>query len=168
MTRGSYLLQQGKWAEAELNLRRATQQAHEWLLHIEKLPINQPGADRTNNFLVTGLLIRNVAPKRLNAQVMLAKSIAMQGRLVDAELQIREVIELSLRYYGKNSLQVGNALLELSVIISEQNRFAEAELLAETTLKIYREVGASPSSLSVVKAKRNLAKYLVAEKIFSR
>ncbi len=168
MTRGSYLLQQGKWAEAELNLRRATQQAHEWLLHIEKLPINQPGADRTNNFLVTGLLIRNVAPKRLNAQVMLAKSIAMQGRLVDAELQIREVIELSLRNYGKNSLQVGTALLELSVIISEQNRFAEAELLAETTLKIYREIGASPSSLSVVKAKRNLAKYLVAEKKYSQ
>jgi CHAT domain-containing protein len=168
MTRGSYLLQQGKWAEAELNLRRATQQAHEWLLHIEKLPINQPGADRTNNFLVTGFLFRNVAPRRLNAQVMLAKSIAMQGRLVDAELQIREVIELSLRYYGKNSLQVGNALLELSVIISEQNRFAEAELLAETTLKIYREIGASPSSLSVVKAKRNLAKYLVAEKKYSQ
>ena len=164
ITRGYYLLQQGKWPEAEMNLRKATQQAHEWLLQVEKLPINQPGADRTNNFLVTGLLIRNVAPKRLDAQLMLAKSLAMQGRLVDAELQIREVIELSLRYYGKNSLEVGTALLELSAIISEQNRFAEAEFLAETTLKIYREIGASPNSLSVVKAKRNLAKYLVAEK----
>jgi len=168
MTRGYYLLQQGKWMEAEFNLRKATSQAHEWLLEVEKLPINQPGADRTNDPAVTGRLLRNVVPKRINSQIMLAKSIAMQGRLVDAELQIREVIDLSLRYYGKTSLQVAGALLELSSIISEQNRLAEAELLAENTLKIYREIGASPNSLSVIKARKNLAKYLVAEKKYGQ
>lgn len=164
MTRGYYLLQQGKWMEAEFNLRKATIQSHEWLLEVEKLPINQPGADRTNDPAVTGRLLRNVVPKRINAQVLLARSLAMQGRLVDAELQIREVIDLSLRYYGKTSLQVGGAVLELSSIISEQNRLIEAELLAEATLKIYKDIGASPNSLAVIKAKRNLAKYLVAEK----
>jgi len=168
MTRGYYLLQQGKWMEAEFNLRKATLQSHEWLLEVEKLPINQPGADRTNDPIVTGRLLRNVVPKRINSQIMLARSLAMQGRLVDAELQIREVIDLSLRYYGKTSLQVGGALLELSSIISEQNRLVEAELLAENALKIYREIGASPNSLSVIKARKNLAKYLVAEKKYAQ
>jgi CHAT domain-containing protein len=162
-TRGNYLLQQGRWTEAEFNLRKATQQMHAWMLDVEKLPINQPGADRTNDLGVTGKLLRNVVPRRLNAQITLAKALAMQGRSTEAEIQIREVLDLSLRHYGKNSLQVGTALLELSGIISEQNRLPEAELLAATSLKIFQAVGASEGSLSVVRARRYLARFLVAE-----
>ncbi len=164
LTRGIYLLQQGKWSEAEFNLRKATQQAHEWLLAVEKLQINQPGADRTKDIIVTGKLLRNVAPKRLNAQILLAQSLVMQGRLVDAEIHAREVIELSLKYYGKTSIQVGTALLELSSIISEQNRFQEAELLAHTSLNIFKDIGASKNSLLIMKANRYLARYSVSQR----
>lgn len=161
-TRSVYLSQQGKWVDAEINLRRCVQMMSKWLNYVETLPINQSGADWSSDPTATAYLLRSVAPKRLNVQILLARSLAMQGKLVEAESQIREVIELTLRYYGKNSTQAGAAILELSSIISEQNRFAEAGLLSKTAVDIFAASGAAPGSLGMMKAKKSLAKNLVA------
>ena len=162
-TKAIYLSQQGKWSEAESNLRIALPLIENWLKSIENLPINTLGADPSSDDNAGSNLLKNVVPHLLNTQRLLARSLANQGKLLEAEINIRQVIELTLKYYGANSLQSGATLLEYSSILSEQDRQSEARTLAQEALKIYKTTGASNASLVVLKTQKAIARYLVAE-----
>lgn len=163
-TKGIYFSQQGKWTEAESSLRIALPLIEKWLKYVENLPINKLGVDPSIDDNAGSNLLRTVLPRRLDTQRLLAHVLAMQGKLIEAEIQIRDVIDLTLSYYGTNSIPSGAALLEFSSILSEQSRFAEARILAQEALSIYKNTGASDGSLAVLKTQKAIAHYLVAEK----
>ncbi|WP_310613487.1 CHAT domain-containing tetratricopeptide repeat protein [Limnohabitans sp.] len=119
--------------------------------------------------------LKNTKQFKIARQLDLAHSIMMQGRLVDAETQVREALDLALKTFSRNSVEVGSALNRLARIISEQGRPAEAVLLAQEAIKTFEASGASDESLSLVNSRKALGaalvsdrKYADADKVFSK
>ncbi|MBI2977877.1 MAG: tetratricopeptide repeat protein [Rhodospirillales bacterium] len=92
----------------------------------------------------------------------LARNLMLQGRLVEAEIALRDVLQHRL---GSQmlSILVANALTRLSEILYEQGRYADASALAWKTVGIYRAMCAAPESLGMAAAQSVLGRSLVAE-----
>jgi len=160
---GAYLSYQGRWREAESTLNQSVPYMQKWLASIRLHPYNTEGADPSGNSVGTAYLIRNVITKVTSGQSMLAQAFAAQGKLIEAEVVMREAFEITLDYFGKNTIQAGTGLVNLGYVLAEQNRLDEASTLTQKALSIYKSAGASEEALPVIKAKRALAKYMVAQ-----
>lgn len=168
LVKGRYLSIQGKWQESEVLLRKAVTGLSDWIQKISADPKSKLNVPLSADPMDGRFVIGNFMTPRIGAQLQLARALAMQGKLVDAELQVREAIILSFDFYGKRSIQTGLALLEFSQILSQQNRLTEASLLAAKALDLYNEAGAAQDSLATLKAKRYLAQYMVAEQKYAQ
>ena len=160
-TKGIYLIQQGKWAEAEAILQKGVPLIHKWFKKVEDLPINKLGFEAGNDEDATTKLIRHVLPKRLDMQRLYANALANQGKLIEAEIQIREALQLALSYYGADSQPVADSLIELSGVIAGQSRMGEAIQLAQLAVQTYLTSGSAENSNSLIKTKRAIGRYLV-------
>ena len=161
---------QGRWVEAE----RASR------LSIQKIDIvteryqNEAKAARGADQQVALRNGRNAKQYKISRQLDHAQAMMMQGRLVDAEIQIREALDLALSTFDRNSVEVGSALNRLARVISEQGRPAEAVLLAQEAIKTFEASGATKESLSLVGSRKSLGaalvsnrQYVEADKVFS-
>lgn len=168
LVKGRYLSIQGKWLESEVLLRKAVTGLSDWIKKISADPKSKLNTPLSSDPMDGRFVIGSFMPQLIGAQLNLAKALAMQGKVVDAELQVREAVNLSLGFYGKKSIQTGRALLEFSQLLSRQNRLTEASLLAGKALDVFNEAGAGKDSLATLNAKRYLAQYLVAEKKYAQ
>lgn len=87
-----------------------------------------------------------------------------QGRIVEAEVDIREALLRLLRRNGKYFGPTAQATSSLSQVMVEQGRYAEAEKLARTSIEIFREMGMDDSALQIISGKRALANILILQR----
>jgi CHAT domain-containing protein len=95
--------------------------------------------------------------------ISLAKNLVRQGRLTEAEIEVRTALTSSLSRVGRYSPETANVLKWLAYVLSEQGRHAEAEQLARASIDSYERVGATGDSLKFAEARRHLAESLVSQ-----
>ena len=96
-----------------------------------------------------------------------------QGRLAEAEIDIRRALLSHLRTVGKYHPDIANGLITFSQILTWQARFAEAETIARAAIEIFRSVGFSEDSRPYINALErltravfNLGRYAEVKEIF--
>jgi CHAT domain-containing protein len=153
---------QGRWIEAErsyrLSIRKSERGIESIRAEIENPRNTDPAKSKIN--------LKNALQFKVSRQLEMANAILMQGRLVEAETQVREALEITFQTYDKNSVEVGSALSRLSRIIAEQGRSAEAVLLAKESIKSFKGGNASEESLALVNARKSLGAALVSDRKF--
>lgn len=87
----------------------------------------------------------------------LAKVLLRQGRVVEAEVEARKGLKLSLRTFGRDNADTGTIVRALSVVLLEQGRFEESATLSAAAVDILEKAGQDPGSLRRGKAVRELA-----------
>ncbi len=96
------------------------------------------------------------------ASLALARNLMQQGRLVEAENGVRDVMRYRIEYEVMSPL-VGAGLVRLSEVLYEQGRFEDAESVARAAVRIYRAICAAPENLFLTTARNVLGKSLVAQ-----
>lgn len=99
--------------------------------------------------------------------IRLGETKLAQGRIVEAEVDIRQALLGLLRRNGKYFGPTAQAAASLSVVMVEQGRYADAEKLARTVIEIFRDIGMADTSLQITQAKRALGNVLVLERRWS-
>jgi CHAT domain-containing protein len=141
----------GRFNDAELAYSRASAHLRE---AIKKVPLWPNG-------------IRDQIPiyeDRIDLEISymgLAK--AAQGRLSEAETDVRRALLGRLRARGKYSLNTANIIRGLATVVSMQGRHVEAEKLARVELDIRRSLGADTHSESFVIALKRLTTLLLLQ-----
>jgi CHAT domain-containing protein len=87
-----------------------------------------------------------------------------QGRIVEAEVDIRQALLSLLRRNGKYFAPTAQAVSALSTVLIEQGRYAEAEKLARTAIEILRDMGLGENALQLTNGKRALANVLILQR----
>lgn len=161
---------QGRWVEAERATRLSIQKIDAVAAYYQNQAKSASGTEQ----LVAARNARNIKQYKISRQLDYAQSMMMQGRLVDAEIQIREALDLALVTFDRNSVEVGAALNRLARVISEQGRPAEAVLLAQEAIKTFEAGGATKESLALVGSRKSLGaalvsnrQYVEADKVFN-
>jgi CHAT domain-containing protein len=172
-SRANLFLADSKPIEAERSLRRAL------ILNQEILSGNKDsGRDALDNEqrVVQDSTTNNRGFKTQRVYLLadLAKAFLAQRRLVDAEYWAREATTLSINQFGVNSIRTSQMLLILTRVIAEQNRNAEAVVLATAALKVAQQSTSYSESASIANARKVLAsslvgvgKYADADKVFN-
>ena len=70
-----------------------------------------------------------------------AAAKSSQGRLAEAEIDIRQALLSHLRTVGKYHPDIANGLITFTLILNAQARHAEAETIARAAIEIFRSVG---------------------------
>jgi len=87
-----------------------------------------------------------------------------QGRIVEAEVDIRQALLGLLRRNGKYFGPTTQAVSALATVLVEQGRYAEAEKLARTSIEILRDMGLDENTLQLINGKRALANILILQR----
>lgn len=87
-----------------------------------------------------------------------------QGRIVEAEVDIRQALLSLLRRNGKYFGPTAQAVSALATVLVEQGRYAEAEKLARTAIEILHDMGLDENSLQLINGKRALANILILQR----
>ena len=85
---------------------------------------------------------------------------AKQGRLLEAEADVRRALLNRLKDTGKYAPTSPLFIRGLAGVLSAQGRHAEAEKLVRTAIDIYRAIGVTDSSQTMVVARSHLASIL--------
>jgi CHAT domain-containing protein len=85
---------------------------------------------------------------------------AAQGRLVEAEVDIRRALISQLKAQGSYNSATPNLLNALGQTLADQGRYVEAEQLTRIANRIYRELKFAPDSNNLVGGLHNLASLL--------
>ena len=89
---------------------------------------------------------------------------ARQGRLREAEADIRRALLSRLKTVGKFHPDTAQATISLSNLVTEQSSFAEAEDLARTSVEIYQALGYPEEVTAHAFALNQLASTLFAQR----
>lgn len=92
----------------------------------------------------------------------LAINLARQGRLLEAELEIRETIKEAIGFAGRASRDTAKALSRFGEILMMQGRFADAEKVLNVCLRMLESSGFSGESFYNGLARRSLGAVSVA------
>ena len=96
---------------------------------------------------------------------VLANILVRQGRLVDAESELRQALALlKERTNFENLLKTGDRIIELAAIIAEQGRYQDAKVLLRLVLRIHDAGEISVASWGTAVARSYLAEILVAQR----
>ena len=128
-----FLEAQGKWTEAEQYRREAIKQ---WL--------KDPEAQTyyvSYQYVLRGYLVNNLIG---------------QGRLVEAEIEARDLLLDALKRFGKYAVVTAKIVTKLARILSEQGRSADAIALQRTTIEILQGMGVSQDSTILAAVSRGL------------
>jgi CHAT domain-containing protein len=108
------------------------------------------------------------------AALFCGRAKAAQGRLAEAEIDVRRALLSRLKLVGKYHADTANMLNVFSELLFEQSRLKEAEALARASLEIYEAIGYSHETNSYVYALNKLAaavfqqnRYDEAKRIFA-
>lgn len=82
-----------------------------------------------------------------------AVNMARQGRLVEAEVEVRKALRASLARSGRNSTETVRTILPFAEIIAAQGRDEDAEILGRTVVDILTSLGATSTSLGLNRAR---------------
>ncbi|MEY2633567.1 MAG: hypothetical protein RIR00_2221, partial [Pseudomonadota bacterium] len=144
---GRYLLAAGRLQEAETAFREAIRSRDRDLpLNLERLAKGRDVPPQSQ-----------MEQARDGHELRLAEALMQQGRLYDAELHVRHVLQRTLSRVGRYSIQTVQAVMQYTRLLLEQRRAAEAEQLARAAVEILEKIGATPESLFLINARRQLA-----------
>lgn len=90
-----------------------------------------------------------------------------QGRMREAEVDIRQALLSSLKNSGKDNATTGFLVARLGNLVLEQNRLPEAEKLYRTALEIFKQVGQDEDSETMVTAQRDIGYVLLLRRNWS-
>lgn len=143
-------LSRGRYAEAEksfissiANMRDAIEKSKHW-------PDPPPAGGMENGNDLT--------------LVKLGETKLAQGRIVEAEVDIRQALLSILRRGGKYFGPTAQAVSSLSGVLVEQGRYAEAEKLTRTVMEIHGELGMDEAAAQTINARRALASILILQR----
>jgi CHAT domain-containing protein len=139
----------GRFAEAEAAFRRAEISRRETLLVLAKWPVAPPRA----------LFELNI-DAMISAQ---GRMKARQGRLVEAEADVRRALLNRLTAAGKYTTGTAQQAAALAEVLAQQGRYPEAEKLARTALDIYRTIGLADDTQAVVNTLSQIATLLTLQ-----
>ncbi len=95
----------------------------------------------------------------------LAQTLIAQGRLLEAEIELRKALLMTLELRGHFSYDTAQCLGGLANLLSDQGRFKEAERIASAALEIYQTGTANDDGLdAVAKMQLTLATALAGQK----
>lgn len=106
-------------------------------------------------------------PSYIAHRGQLAMNLGRQGRLLEAELEIRETVKEAVEYFGRTSGDTALAMGHFGVILMMQGRFDDAEKVLKGCLRMLEASGFSGESLYVGQARRRLGALLVARGDFA-
>lgn len=160
------LLQEGKYQEAETSGKKA-------ITYLE--PLIAASSNKTMDVLdleyrATEQIAFSSRPyiyRLINVRLDMARSYLGQKRLIEAELQARDALNLSISKVGVDSGYVSSSLITLSDIISEQGRNQEAVLLANAALDSLIKAGVPQWSIKLAEVRETLAGALIANGRYS-
>ncbi|MEJ0069150.1 MAG: tetratricopeptide repeat protein [Pseudomonadota bacterium] len=132
--RARLLVAQGRYRPAEASLRTAVEQSNEFLANLPKL---SPGAD-----IPAPEYLQNNRNQLLGR---LAEALALQGKLVEAEVESRNALVGSLQVVGRYHTWTGAAAHAAHEDRRRTGARAEAEQLARAAMAIYEAIDASQS-----------------------
>lgn len=144
--RARVAMEEGRFAEAERQTRLAMQGNARLV------------ADDANISAMTGQPRGQFAHLQQNLAVDLAASLSRQGRLVEAEVEVRRALAMRLERYGRYSPETLSTLALFSNILLEQGRPAEAERLGRVALESYDSMKFDPASPGPVRALAQIAR----------
>ena len=149
---GELLDAQGLLPEAEAALRKASEdngRAIETQRSNHSILLNLPSS-------------ATLTARQDHLQQALALNLMRQGRMLEAELALRELLARTLARHGKTSLNTGMVLTAMSRMLYEEGRAAEAEGLARRAVAILVQAGVVPEALTLARARWTRAEALVA------
>jgi CHAT domain-containing protein len=150
--RAQVLSGQGKYVEAEVHFRKALAAAE------RNLEIRVGSGDRDP--LVPPERFHNAVD---GAEQRLANNLILQGRLAEAELSVRNVLQRRLSRLGRYSPPTAGIVAQFARLLNEQGRFRDAEKMALASIEIHQAIGTAPASPSFIGARRQLGRALVAQ-----
>lgn len=144
--RAALHLREGRYAESEAAYRKA-------LAAMERdLELNKQRQARNIDTASQAVLENH----RLGIELELASAMLRQGKLVEAELMVRQALRHALAFAGRNSAQAARALSAFAAVLVEQNRFAEGETLSRESIRAYLDAGVPASSAQLGGARARL------------
>jgi CHAT domain-containing protein/tetratricopeptide (TPR) repeat protein len=145
-SRSIIAMDSGQFAAAENLLRQALAGQARQMADIDNIT-RQTGTPAASYWLLQTIMAGE-----------LARSYMRQGRLVEAELEIRRVLIDRLARIGRYSPETVGAVGAFADILLEQGRPAEAERLARVMIESFDEMKFDPNSRGPVRALRILAR----------
>jgi CHAT domain-containing protein len=103
----------------------------------------------------------------ITAKVQLAMNLAHQGRLLEAELEIRDSLKEAIGLTGSASGETARTLSRFGDILLMQGRFEDAEKVLNGCLRMLQSGGFSADSLLIGQARRDLGAVAIARGDFS-
>jgi CHAT domain-containing protein len=139
----------GQFGEAEAAFRRAEIAKRETLRASAKWPVAPPRSQLEYN--IDSMI---AAQGRVKAR---------QGRLAEAEADVRQALLNRLTAAGKYTSGTAKQANALADVLAEQGRYPEAEKLARTALDIYRTIGLAEDTQTIVVGLTQLANIINLE-----
>ena len=134
----------GRFREAELAYGRSTTLVKDTIVKLPSWPEGTTSKEEIEN--------------RIDIEIgQRGRSKANQGRLAEAEADVRAALLSRLKAQGKYAVNTANLIEYLAFVVSLQGRYAEAEQLMRTTLEIRRTVGVTANSEAIVGNLRRLS-----------
>ena len=96
-------------------------------------------------------------------RLRLARNLVLQGRLAEAELEVRNVLQSRLSRLGRYSPSTALAVGEFVRVLNEQGRFREAETMARAAIDIHKTINTAPGALPYVMVRRALGTALIMQ-----
>ena len=143
LTRGRYAEAEQHFASSLVNGRDAIEKAKHW-----QDPPPAGGMETGNDATL----------------IKLGETKLAQGRIVEAEVDIRQALLNILRRGGKYFGPTAQAVSSLSTVLVEQGRYAEAEKLSRTVLEIHHQIGVDDTAAQIINTKRALAGILILQR----
>ncbi len=150
LSKAAIALARGRYTEAEAHFTSSIANTRDAIEKMKNWPEKPPAGGMENGNDVS--LLR------------LGETKLAQGRIVEAEVDIRQALLSLLRRGGKYFGQTGQAVISLSTVLVEQGRYAEAEKLTRTALEIFRDLGIDETAGQINNSKRSLANILILQR----
>ena len=149
-TRGLVFESKGLFKEAELAYRKAELRKEEFLKRMETDPaIAAATANRVDQVAIRDTLIANQGRVK-----------ARQGRMTEAEADIRRALLNRLNAVGKFAPGTTWYMDQLASVLIDQGRYAEAESVLRASLQIRRTIGVAGDSPGMATSLYHLARVI--------
>ena len=130
------LIAQGKWEEGEVKLRMGVARTEELAKNVDKLTALSNNISYQSNLLAS----RNVVVSYL------AKHLMVQGKFDEAELTLRDILQVNLQKAGRLSLRTAAVLNRLADLMGARGRVGDGLALLQEADQINKALGIGPAN----------------------
>ena len=141
---------EGKPADAEPRRRNAVAAAERWLAVAAQVVDQLEAPERHHSFLD-------------DHELGLAGNLTRQGRLLEAELAVRNVLRRVLNRLGRYAPTTAITVGQFAGLLNAQGRSRDAEAMARAAVDIHMTIGSAPGARPYVNARRALGTALVLQ-----